>query len=134
MSQVNNHCLLCYTNSAGDTFGFPLSPAFVDRPLVFKQLHVIFLLQNLLEIPSTQLETYLSTAGNPEAWITLCSKCNSLVEQAKTAYEMQLHATTKFRQIKREIVDIAKGSATSGSGTNNQSDITEQARRYVYER
>lgn len=134
MTSINHHCLLCYSSISSATSGFPSSPVFDEMSSISKQLHVIFLLQNLLEIPRTQLETYLSKRGNPEEWIKLCSKCNSLVEQAKTTYEMLLHVTIKFRRIKRKVVDIAKGSVTSGSRRNIKSDITEQARSYVLER
>lgn len=66
-----------------------------NQPLLSKNLRAVFLLRNLMQVPSSQLEENLKKCGNPESWISLCYHCSQLTNEA-----LELHQKiVKIRQL-----------------------------------
>lgn len=63
--------------------------------LLENNLHVIFLLRELVQVPIVQLEAQLKkSADNPESWIRLCDQCIWFIKKARELEEgraLKLH-------------------------------------------
>lgn len=114
------HCLICYTTKSSLDPGSPSSCETVQDHItsVSRQLHVIFILRKLFQVPLKNLEEYLSTVGNPDEWIWLCPNCTEDTENAKQIYSELLQVSRKFRSFRTELIETVKITYKSRRKTN----------------
>lgn len=141
----HKRCLICYVKLRGSEDGSP-EESEVDtssgKQFLAKDLNAIFILRNLLEVPSEQLETYLEH-GNPSEWtfVRFCVGCGEMVDNAKKIYQEILDASRVFASIKGEIVNTVKNSWRTSSISNHEVQVplgssrgeAEKTRRMVEE-
>lgn len=108
--------------------------------LISKNVQVIFLLRNLLQVPSFQLERNLKEYGNPETWICLCEQCTRLITQALDLHFQVIKITKKLKSLKKLIVTKTRSSSASATLTHNNSsrlyskgkEIWKSTRKFVF--
>jgi len=91
-NQERKHgCFLCPKMADRNHDVRILSDDVVESPN--SQLQIIFLLQNVFNMPSSLCCKYLKEQGNPTEWgISFCRKCKSRVEQVFHAHqELRAH-------------------------------------------
>ncbi len=104
-----DYCLVCC--SKVDIGQNQIKNDTIPHPQLSKNLSVIFLLRNLLQVPIAQVEKNLKEYGNPENWINLCDQCTELTRQAEEMYLQIVKIDREFRSIRNLIVDkIRSGS------------------------
>lgn len=123
---LHKRCLICYAKLGAleDESSENLDSANGSPPgkqFLAKDLNAIFILRNLLEIPSEQLETYLEN-GNPSEWsfVRFCGGCGDMVENAKKIYQEILDASRVFASIKGDLVNTLKNSWRNCSTRNHE--------------
>lgn len=109
MEGFKKHCLVCYTSV------LPFVENSNQPRLISQQLQTFFILRKLFKFPLKSLESYLAKEGNPAEWIDLCSVCTESVNIARKLYEELLVISQKFRDIRNEIVFVAKSSISNPS-------------------
>lgn len=150
---VANKCLIC------DADLEPFKEREIDHSsdsFLSKDLHVIFVLKNLFDIPREKVESYLAANhGNPSEWkfVSFCGHCGEAVENAKRIYLEMLDATKIFAAVKQEIVETVRrhwrrrndsgsvskelNSRKTGSVTtsdNLAAKIVEETRKFIHDR
>lgn len=101
-------CLICgLKNSSGKQ----LKDNCDESSLISKHLHVIFLLRNILEVPTDKLVIFLISHPNVESWLSVCDTCSQMVNNCKSTYQAILTAQSKFRTAKQGIIQNLKRSA-----------------------
>lgn len=101
-------CLLCGLHRCNEE---QFTDKTAESSLISKHLQVIFLLRNILEVPSSKLVIFLKSHPNLESWLSVCDKCTQMVNHCKSTYQSILEAQNKFRTVKQEIVQLLKNSA-----------------------
>lgn len=108
----NIPCLICgrkqkeFSTKGGDDDTDNIS-------IISKQLTVIFILRNVLQVPTSQLQSYLENLGNPDDWITLCEQCTKLTNEACSLHFQILKISSNLKALRNEIVELAKRPVNS---------------------
>ncbi len=96
--KLGDFCLVCFSK--------------VDRSKVPKQnsllsnnLNVIFILRNLLQVPSEILIDNFKKCGSPAYWISLCENCSQLTGQAMEHHLQILELVNQLRSILKLFTD-----------------------------
>ncbi len=85
-----------------------------DLSVLESNLNAIFILRNLLQVPSSQLESYLIEDGrNPEKWITLCAQCTQLTRRAKELDQNIKRIEKELRIIQSQVLSKIRKSTSS---------------------
>lgn len=105
------------------------------------QLNAVFILKVLLELPSEQLEQFLSlgggNGGNPKDWIHFCSKCQVSLERSLEIRREVTKLSKDLQSIKKLIVGRIKDSFVDNAFRKeeaNPGSITSQSRAFVWRR
>lgn len=115
------------------------------------QLHVIFVLRQLLQIPVERIERYLEASGesNPDSWISLCGGCDEETKKARAVFEELVKANKKFQEIQQKAVEKVTESWEEGlegrhgkkhktrasrTGKSIQEMVADESREFVVER
>ncbi|ODM96892.1 putative zinc finger protein [Orchesella cincta] len=127
---VPHRCLICNSVNSNSLTQHENSEKIAE------QLKVIFLLRNVLEVPKENLSTYLMTWGSPQFWIASCSKCNKLIDEARSVYDDMLSSLNRFRVVKQKIVRTIKRSSIDAEPLGYSHGVTKllitnQTRQFV---
>lgn len=124
-------CLICATPNINF-----LAPHLAPK-LIEKHLKIMFLLRKVLEIPSNKLVNFLQGFPNIDDWISVCDKCETLVNQCKEFYQELWEVNRKFENGKQRIVKLVEESWSSNCNANDNKgtlDIFKQVRENVNNR
>lgn len=80
-----------------------------------KNLSVIFLMRNLLQVPERQVEGNFREYGNPENWIRLCDQCIELTRKAEDLYCKIVKIEKELRNVRKLIVNKIRSDAEDDS-------------------
>ncbi len=97
-------------------------------PGISKQLNVIFILKNLLQLPNNQLHKFLKNYGNSENWISLCAQCTQLTEESRKLHLQIVQVTRELKGYQKLIVEKVKSSPNKPPGDDDGSSEVTQLR------
>lgn len=129
------NCLLCYTEC--DLYHRIKESESSGLSKISMELHAVFLLRNIFEVPKETVQAYLKTGTNPSDWIVICKNCENVVEKGKKMFKDILDASRRFRKVKGEIIQFLRKNksrtetqpGTPGIGTT----VTNETRKFVTE-
>ncbi len=114
MNQDNLSCFLCCTS---------FSQKELHRTTVTYNLDVVFLLRNLLHVPSIHLESQLKESGhNPEDWISLCDQCTQLIKNARELDKELQKIQMQLRSIQKQVLEKIRACGEQGTTVDKQED------------
>lgn len=108
MTQENFLCLFCWSEVTSPTENVYSSNSFLntDSSLLSKNLEVIFILRNLLEVPSLHLENQLiDCSSDPCDWIKLCDQCTQLTRKARELDQKIKKIEKQLRCVRKQVVE-----------------------------
>lgn len=85
-----------------------------------RNLDVVFLLRNLMKVPSNHLERDLKEFGdNPEDWLSLCDKCTKFTRQARRLHQRIIETEKELKCIQKIIISQTRSSSKRSSVNDN---------------
>ncbi len=127
--QLEDFCLVCF--SKVDRSKLPK-----QNSLLSSSLNVIFLLRNLLQVPSEILIGNFKKCGSPAYWISLCEKCSELSSQAMEHHLQILKLVNQLRSLLKLFTDKMNQSSVLLDRTlsSYQDDLKDDKMKSMEER